>query len=242
MAWSSDLVRTKNWSTETLTDSDLEGQLDLIINWVMAAMNATTGHDHSGSANKGPKIPIGSLTVASQAQGDVIYASSSTAWTRLAKGTASQVLTMNAGATAPEWTTPTAAPTAASAAEVTTGTEASKYVAPSTMAAHNGVVKGWISMNGTGTAAINDSFNVNGITDNGTGDYTITWETDFGSANYAIAAFGGVTSGPTAVIVTVSYTYTGAVNTAGASRIGTRSVSADAVDANTLCLIAIGDR
>jgi hypothetical protein len=36
------------------------------------------------------------------AEGDVIYRGAS-AWTRLAKGTAGQALTMNAGATAPEW-------------------------------------------------------------------------------------------------------------------------------------------
>ena len=36
-------------------------------------------------------------------QGDVIYGGTSGAQTRLAKGTATQVLTMNAGATAPEW-------------------------------------------------------------------------------------------------------------------------------------------
>ena len=41
-------------------------------------------------------------------QGDVIYGGASGAPTRLAKGTAAQVLTMNTGATAPEWKTPTA--------------------------------------------------------------------------------------------------------------------------------------
>lgn len=107
MAYPSDLVRTKNWGTEVLTDSDLEGQFDLIINWVMAAFNATTGHSHDGTSNEGPEINITNLTVASQAQGDLIYASSASAWARLAKGTASQVLTMNAGATAPEWQTVT---------------------------------------------------------------------------------------------------------------------------------------
>lgn len=43
--------------------------------------------------------------IASQAAGDVIYFDG-TNWVRLAKGTAGQVLTMNAGATAPEWQTP----------------------------------------------------------------------------------------------------------------------------------------
>lgn len=37
-------------------------------------------------------------------EGDIIYRTS-TAWTRLAKGTASQILAMNSGATAPEWIT-----------------------------------------------------------------------------------------------------------------------------------------
>lgn len=55
MAYPNDLVRTKDWGTEILTDSDLEGQLDLIINWIMAAMDFTTGHDHS-TANKGKPV------------------------------------------------------------------------------------------------------------------------------------------------------------------------------------------
>ena len=36
-------------------------------------------------------------------QGDVIYGTGTDTWARLAKGTASQVLTMNSGATAPAW-------------------------------------------------------------------------------------------------------------------------------------------
>jgi len=42
------------------------------------------------------------LNISNEAEGDVLYYNGS-AWVRLAKGTASQVLTMNAGATAPEW-------------------------------------------------------------------------------------------------------------------------------------------
>jgi hypothetical protein len=33
----------------------------------------------------------------------------------------------------------------------------------------------WVNFNGTGTVAIRDSFNVSSITDNGTGDYTVTF-------------------------------------------------------------------
>lgn len=62
MAFPSDLVRTKNWETEVLTDSDLEGQFDLIINWVMAALNATTGHAHDGTSNQGPLLSSSAVT------------------------------------------------------------------------------------------------------------------------------------------------------------------------------------
>lgn len=49
-------------------------------------------------AVEGNRVP----SPASQASGDILYRGT-TEWERLAKGTAAQVLTMNAGATAPEW-------------------------------------------------------------------------------------------------------------------------------------------
>ena len=45
------------------------------------------------------------LAITNQAEGDILYFDGSN-WIRLAKGTAGQVLTMNAGETAPEWQTP----------------------------------------------------------------------------------------------------------------------------------------
>ncbi len=50
------------------------------------------------------------------------------------------------------------------------------------------VVKVWINFNGTGTVAIRDSYNVTSITDNATGDYSVTIDTDFANVNYCIAA------------------------------------------------------
>ena len=49
-------------------------------------------------------------------------------------------------------------------------------------------VKVWINFNGTSTVAIRDSFNVTSITDNATGDYTVTIATDFANINYSIAS------------------------------------------------------
>jgi len=47
------------------------------------------------------------------------------------------------------------------------------------------VIKGWIQFNGTGVIAIQDSFNVSGIIDYGTGDYSVTWDTDFANDDYS---------------------------------------------------------
>lgn len=99
----SDSVRTKNWITETLTDSDQEGQLDLLHNYIKAMLDASTGHTHDGTSNQGPKIPANTLTIASQATGDLLYASSASAWARLAKGTASQFFKMKSDASLPEY-------------------------------------------------------------------------------------------------------------------------------------------
>jgi hypothetical protein len=56
-----------------------------------------------------------------------------------------------------------------------------------TTAVEEKLVKAWVMADGTGTAAIQDSFNVSSITDNGTGDYTVTFDTDFANAFYATA-------------------------------------------------------
>ena len=49
--------------------------------------------------------------------------------------------------------------------------------------------KAWVNFNGSGTVAIRDSFNVSSITDNGTGDYTVTYTNAMSDVNYA-AAYG----------------------------------------------------
>jgi hypothetical protein len=49
--------------------------------------------------------------------------------------------------------------------------------------------RAWVNFNGTGTVAINGSFNVSSITDNGTGDYTVNFTTALPDANYSICGF-----------------------------------------------------
>lgn len=45
--------------------------------------------------------------------------------------------------------------------------------------------KAWVNFNGTGTVAIRDDGNVSSITDNGVGDYTVTFDNALSSSNYA---------------------------------------------------------
>ena len=51
-----------------------------------------------------------------------------------------------------------------------------------------GLNKVWINLNGTSTISTNDSLNVSGTTDNGTGDYTITISNDMNNSSYVIAS------------------------------------------------------
>ena len=46
--------------------------------------------------------------------------------------------------------------------------------------------KAWINFDGSGTVSIRDSFNVSTLTDNGTGDYTITFDTALSNNDYAL--------------------------------------------------------
>jgi len=48
----------------------------------------------------------------------------------------------------------------------------------------SGLAKAWSNLNGTGTIAERDSFNISGYVDNGTGHYTFTIANDMGDTNY----------------------------------------------------------
>jgi len=52
--------------------------------------------------------------------------------------------------------------------------------------------RAWVNFNGTGTVAIRASFNVSSITDNGTGDYTVTFTTAMPDVNYVANVTGDV--------------------------------------------------
>ena len=58
-----------------------------------------------------------------------------------------------------------------------------------------GLCKAWVNFNGTGSVLIRAAFNVNSITDNGTGDYTVNFTIAMPDINYTVAGSTAVTSG-----------------------------------------------
>ncbi len=55
-----------------------------------------------------------------------------------------------------------------------------------TTSVQQGLCKQWINFNGGGAVSIRDSFNTTSITDNGTGNYTVTIANDMASSNWSV--------------------------------------------------------
>ena len=96
--------------SNTFTDADhtkLNGIATSANNYTHTTNANLTGDvTSSGNAttyNNAVPVAKGGTTLTGFTQGDILYASSSTALAKLAKGTAGQALKMNSGATAPEW-------------------------------------------------------------------------------------------------------------------------------------------
>ena len=72
---------------------------------------------------------------------------------------------------------------AATQAEMEAGSSTTAYVTPGRAQYHPGVAKGHLQWLGNGTIQSN-SYNVTSLARTGTGQYTITWATHFGSGDY----------------------------------------------------------
>jgi len=97
-------------------------------------------------------------------------------------------------------------------------------------------IKAWVDFDGTGTPAINDSFNTSAsITDLGTGKYTISWTTAFASADYALCC--SHTYAATTAAANCSYQ----TKAAGSVNIYTGDNSGALNDYASVSVIAIGD-
>lgn len=90
----------------TLSAGYVFGSTELVTNIKLASLvnSATITGIINAEIASDAAINITKIAVTSQATGDILFFDG-TNWVRLAKGTASQTLKMNAEATAPEWVT-----------------------------------------------------------------------------------------------------------------------------------------
>jgi len=162
--------------------------------------------DANGTGNSLSNVDVADL--ADGTDGELITWDAAGAPTTVGAGTLGQVLTSNGAGAAPTFQ-------AASSGET---------------------AKGWVAYDQTGTPAILDSFNVTSVSDDGTGLFTVTWETDFASTSYAVVNDGFVTAG----------TYIWAVTTAVTA--GTVSVQCGrhsdngVLDCDIASVVAFGDQ
>jgi hypothetical protein len=102
-----------------------------------------------------------------------------------------------------------------------------------------GRAKVWVNFNGTGTIEIRDDFNVESLTDNGTGDYTITFTNALANTNYAVslAVSNDETGGSTSRRIASPRT-----KATGSQRISSNKVgNSDATDCVQVNMIIFGD-
>jgi hypothetical protein len=104
-----------------------------------------------------------------------------------------------------------------------------------------GRAKAWVNFNGSGTVAIQDNFNVSSITDNGTGNYTITYTNAMSDANYSAVLSYNIQSVNDRVCGTDSSNYltTGMRVTIEDA---TQAYGNGRADCNRICVAIFGDQ
>ena len=106
-----------------------------------------------------------------------------------------------------------------------------------------GLAKCWVNLNGTGTIATRDSFNISGTTDNGTGDYSFAINNDMNNNDYAIGSHTQRNASTTENSYCSSYQNDhDTAHAVGSFRISTnRPDNADHEDAQSLMCTVHGD-
>jgi hypothetical protein len=96
---------------------------------------------------------------------------------------------------------------------VTTLKDTSGGNSSSTADIFSGRAKAWVNFNGQGAVAIRANFNVNSITDNGTGDYAVNFTNALTDANYcAVASCNSIGSVNSSSNSTMVFARSGATN------------------------------
>ena len=101
-------LNATNLGSGTLPDARFPATLPASSGVNLTSLNATNLGSGTVADARLPTTTVakGGTNISSFAAGDILYATGSTTLAKLAKGSAADLLTMNAGATAPEWVAP----------------------------------------------------------------------------------------------------------------------------------------
>jgi len=123
--------------------------------------------------------------------------------------------------------------TAATQTEMEAASSNTVFATPSNMKWHPGIAKAWLKCDAAG--AIQVSHNITSITDNGTGDVTVTIATDFSSADFAPVATP-ISGGATFVHINPSGLAAGSFNAL------CRNDAGSATDPSNWSFVCFGDQ
>jgi len=130
--------------------------------------------------------------IGSAAQGDILYRGSS-GWARLGAGTSGDFLKTNGAAANPAWATASGSAVAATQAEQEAASSTTVFVTPGRQQYHPSAAKAWAHWNAAAT--VSASYGLSSIGDNGAGNWTVNFATNFSSANFGITGAIGYVSG-----------------------------------------------
>ena len=109
----------------------------------------------------------------------------------------------------------------------------------SELASLQGVSKCWVNFDGTASGASSrDTFNVSGMTDNGSGNYTVAINNDMSNANFSIGDSVGDYN-DTSESIAFSFTHTQSSGTM--SIISAHYDGGSGQDRSSVCMQAFGD-
>lgn len=209
----------------------LSGGVGTISSWGQVGLTThVTGT--LGAANGG----TGLATITA---GRLMVGNGTSAVSLLAPGTNGDVLTVSGGA----WvSTAPVVLTAATQADQETSTSTSVYVSPGRQQFHPSAAKAWIIFNGTSAGPITPlaQYGISGnVTKNATGDYTVTFATNFSSANYAANGMGADTGGGNPGSVSLDNAN---LPTASTCRFNVRNDAGTKIDVNRVSVTFYGDQ
>ncbi len=108
-----------------------------------------------------------------------------------------------------------------------------------------GRAKAWVRFNTTTSTTITDDYGISSLTDNGTGDTTLNFDTNMSNANYAafMSSQSSAANGPDSCSIFFNRTANAAAApTVSACRMSVvQSTTGTAYDRDNLCVVIFGD-